>query len=286
MNLLSELIPAIREIRAPLVGGYLWLFAIWLKFGAHVPVSTEISPNTVWDNLHRLSGVAGAFSAVVILSVAAYLLGALVGELLNAIFTWRLDFDEYALDNLAASVPDARYLVELASRAYAEAQLRAHVALPLAAIAFILPGWWAHILTFLAAALLTIHAMVYLGRAKIRHHLATTLAERRQQDATLGDRRANRAEVRARVQRRDDQRVLTITNAGPGIARAINIRTAEGQLPSFIVDGYFPIEELRPGDAVDVLLSITFGIAQSSKVVLSWEDNNGANEDVVTLFLL
>lgn len=285
MNLLSELIPAIREVRAPLLGGYLWLFAVWLKFGADVPVSAEIASGSVWDNLHRLSGAAGALSLVAILSVAAYLIGAIVGEALNIIVARRLGFDGYALDNLSGVVPDARYLLDVVSRSYAEALLRFHVALPIATIAFILPGWAARIVALFAAALLMMHGVAYLTRARRSYGLAQSLAARRSQDAALSGQPTSTAEVRARMQLRDQARVLTITNTGPGIARAIDVRTAEGTLPDFIVAGYFPIEELRPGDAVDVLVAITFASPRTAKVVLSWEDGRGSNQEVVSLFL-
>lgn len=36
-TILSSLLPGVREVRAPLIGGYLWLCALWLAVGPSLP---------------------------------------------------------------------------------------------------------------------------------------------------------------------------------------------------------------------------------------------------------
>jgi hypothetical protein len=74
MNILSSALPGIREVRAPLVAGYLWLLLLWLI----------CDPGRDFANVHGtaaqvvdLCHTAGPIATAVGVSVAAYLIGAL-----------------------------------------------------------------------------------------------------------------------------------------------------------------------------------------------------------------
>jgi hypothetical protein len=77
MGFLSSLLPGIRDIRAPLAAGYLWLAGLWLAFGDHInevrPASTD-SADRAWTYL----GVPGQIGLV---SFAAYVIGSASAEL-------------------------------------------------------------------------------------------------------------------------------------------------------------------------------------------------------------
>jgi hypothetical protein len=78
----SALIPGIREIRGPLLGGYLWMLAIWLSIGDRLPTSKS-SP--VFERLWEAGEVLGPIGRAAAVSVVAYLLGELVDLVINDI---------------------------------------------------------------------------------------------------------------------------------------------------------------------------------------------------------
>lgn len=82
MNVLAQLLPAIREVRSPLVGGYVWLLSAWLFFGDAVPASLRESQVEAWVLIGRLMDPLGAAGLAVVGSVAAYLVGSLAEEVL------------------------------------------------------------------------------------------------------------------------------------------------------------------------------------------------------------
>jgi hypothetical protein len=73
----SALIPGIREIRGPLLAGYLWMLAIWLSYGDRLPNSDS---NAVFGRLWEAGEAIGPVGRAAAASVVAYLLG----ELMNA----------------------------------------------------------------------------------------------------------------------------------------------------------------------------------------------------------
>ena len=84
--MLSNLLPGIREVRAPLAAGYLWLLAAWLVWGDHLLTAEDIRglPTTL-DGL----GLAVA------VSTTAYLLGSMIEGLartarLTGMSHWKL----------------------------------------------------------------------------------------------------------------------------------------------------------------------------------------------------
>ncbi len=286
MTVLSYLLPGLREVRGPLIGGYLWLLALWLRFGDHVPTGDQIRDGSVWDHLSRLDGVVGAISVVAAVSIAAYLTGALVGELIDKGMAVAIGGDEHHISTVGESQPETKYLIDSTLRVYAESQLRFHVALPLVLVAIVLPSWQATLVTVVAAVLLAIHGVVLLLRTKARWALANSLSERKALNVDLAERGVREARVRVKVIRTEKGRNLVVSNEGPAIARAIDLSDDDGEAPSFIPSGFFPIDELRPGDAVDVPLAITFGTASRVRVSVRWLDGTGAVDDVFTLVLI
>jgi hypothetical protein len=73
-NMIANLIPGLRDIRAGLAAGYVWLTAIWLLVYDNVPTSAEEATG-VWQSIFQLEGAATALGIGVVLSFGAYLLG-------------------------------------------------------------------------------------------------------------------------------------------------------------------------------------------------------------------
>jgi hypothetical protein len=72
--MIANLIPGLRDIRAGLAAGYLWLAAIWLLVYDNVP-TTSNEATGLWESIFQLEGAASALGIGVVLSFGAYLLG-------------------------------------------------------------------------------------------------------------------------------------------------------------------------------------------------------------------
>jgi chromosome segregation ATPase len=72
--MLASLLPGIRELRAPLAAGYLWLLVGWLAFHSHLPAREQA--NGVIEALYNLEGLVSALGFGVAVSFAAYLIGS------------------------------------------------------------------------------------------------------------------------------------------------------------------------------------------------------------------
>jgi hypothetical protein len=75
MAFLSSLIPGLREVRAPLLGGYLWLLFAFLVFHPQVSASGE---SHVHAELAEVAGAIGPVGLAITAAIAAYLFGSLV----------------------------------------------------------------------------------------------------------------------------------------------------------------------------------------------------------------
>lgn len=74
--MLASLLPGLRELRAPLAAGYLWLVAAWLALAGAIPDPDEAPPGIVRD-AYELAGAVGQPAVVAAASFAAYLAGVL-----------------------------------------------------------------------------------------------------------------------------------------------------------------------------------------------------------------
>jgi len=84
MGFLSTLIPGLREIRAPLIAGYLWLLFAWLLTAPRAP---HVGATQPYDRLADLAGSVGPAGLAIAASIAAYLVGTLITDT----FHWALD---------------------------------------------------------------------------------------------------------------------------------------------------------------------------------------------------
>ena len=86
--MLASVLPGFREVRAPLVAGYLWLFAAWLivdpQFQSREQLARERG-ETLLERLYTLDTIVQGVGVVVVLSVAAYLVGSLLIAVLAAL---------------------------------------------------------------------------------------------------------------------------------------------------------------------------------------------------------
>jgi hypothetical protein len=80
--MLAGLIPGIREVRAPLAAGYLWLFALWLALKPSLPSEDEATG--VAADVIDLANTATPVAVAVAVSFAAYLLGSISDTVLRA----------------------------------------------------------------------------------------------------------------------------------------------------------------------------------------------------------
>jgi hypothetical protein len=92
MNLLASAIPGLREIRAPLVAGYIWLLSAWLVVQPKTPITAHVL-NGPAGLVVQLAHVVGPVATAAAVSVAAYLVGAVSVALPGALIasaTWLL----------------------------------------------------------------------------------------------------------------------------------------------------------------------------------------------------
>jgi hypothetical protein len=72
---LMNLLPGLRELRAPLASGFLWLAAAWLALGSWLPAERPPGDGEIarlWD----LGGAVGKTAVLAAVSFAAYLIGS------------------------------------------------------------------------------------------------------------------------------------------------------------------------------------------------------------------
>src|SRR6185437_6366160 len=74
-SMLTSLLPGIRELRAPLAAGYLWLAAVWILFAHDVPARHDA--DGAWADAYRFVDAASVFGLAAAISFAAYLIGTL-----------------------------------------------------------------------------------------------------------------------------------------------------------------------------------------------------------------
>lgn len=74
--MIASLLPGFRDLRTPLVTGYLWLAVVWLWFGSDRLIPEDSNPFV--DRLLEATHVFGSASAVAVLSFGAYLIGSIL----------------------------------------------------------------------------------------------------------------------------------------------------------------------------------------------------------------
>jgi uncharacterized membrane protein YvlD (DUF360 family) len=77
----TSLLPGLRDLRAPLAAGYLWLAAGWLYFAPQLPASVEDAQGVLRD-VYRVVAASDPVAVVAGLTFIAYLLGMLSTDLL------------------------------------------------------------------------------------------------------------------------------------------------------------------------------------------------------------
>lgn len=283
MNLLSYLVPALREVRAPLIGGYLWLLLGWLWASHLVPSEGEqLAPGSVFATLSRLQEVIGPAGLLIALSVAAYLVGSLAGEFINSVLG-RLGTDPDRLTDAVAVIPGFEHAAETVRRLHAEGELRFHVALPLIGVAGtigrtedITAG---SVVAFFSAAIL-VQGVLLLRRAAKVHHAVERAVDQHQAEMSEYARQQQRADVRVR---RSGVDRLALHNDGPETAHDLDLTLADGSHPHFILGELLPIKELRQGDTVELPVIRSIGDPVATEISVSWIDPSGRQENVQTI---
>jgi len=73
--MLTSVLPGLRELRAPLSAGFLWLLALWFAAERVVPERTDASGTVA--SAYRLGGLLETIGLGAALTFAAYLVGSL-----------------------------------------------------------------------------------------------------------------------------------------------------------------------------------------------------------------
>jgi hypothetical protein len=81
---LLNLLPGLRELRAPLAAGYLWLAAAWIAFSHELPAHPHKATGLVAVGYH-LRDAASPFGIAAAISFAAYIVGTLSVAISDAI---------------------------------------------------------------------------------------------------------------------------------------------------------------------------------------------------------
>jgi len=79
--MLANLLPGLRDLRAPLTAGYIWLLAGYVAFEPLLP--SKATATGTWHSLDRLHTTIGPVAAGIAISVLAYLLGAISQEVFS-----------------------------------------------------------------------------------------------------------------------------------------------------------------------------------------------------------
>ncbi|WP_158756557.1 hypothetical protein [Streptomyces sp. NRRL S-475] len=84
--MLANLLPGIREIRAPLAAGYIWMITLWIGFFEYIPKKKDAQG--IWKSLYELSSMVGMTVTLAAASFAAYLIGCLLEIRARSIVHW------------------------------------------------------------------------------------------------------------------------------------------------------------------------------------------------------
>lgn len=88
MNFITQLLPGLRDVRGPLIAGYLWLFAGWLFLGE--PTPDQETADAAYRPVLELGDALGRVGLAAVVSVAAYLIGSLFQAVVGGIdFTYK-----------------------------------------------------------------------------------------------------------------------------------------------------------------------------------------------------
>jgi hypothetical protein len=85
--MLGSVLPGLRELRAPLAAGYLWLLAGWLILADELPTKHEAKPAVI-QRFYDLAPVVSAFGLAVVASVAAYVIGSIALDIQSRLIRW------------------------------------------------------------------------------------------------------------------------------------------------------------------------------------------------------
>jgi hypothetical protein len=75
-DVLGQVLPGLREVRAPLAAGYLWLLFAWLVAGHRVPNRADDVDGPV-ARVYDLEPIVTGFGVAVVASVVAYIVGSI-----------------------------------------------------------------------------------------------------------------------------------------------------------------------------------------------------------------
>lgn len=75
--MLTTVLPGLRELRAPLAAGYLWLATAWVIFGDVIPGRSDLNGGPI-ERLYRLEPTISDLGRAVAVSVAAYVIGSIL----------------------------------------------------------------------------------------------------------------------------------------------------------------------------------------------------------------
>jgi hypothetical protein len=105
VGILASALPGFRDLRAPLIAGYLWLLFVWLLIDPELPPPADHGNGFV-DTLIDLGDVVGTVGIAVAVSVAAYLIGA-ISQTVSSVGAWLLrKVGDLLLRSAGAIVPD------------------------------------------------------------------------------------------------------------------------------------------------------------------------------------
>jgi hypothetical protein len=87
MAFLTSLLPGVREVRAPLVAGYLWVLFGWLVADPSSPDEARVD---LYDRLSEVLRAIGPVGQAVAVSILAFLLGSVLTTVAIKLFQWAI----------------------------------------------------------------------------------------------------------------------------------------------------------------------------------------------------
>lgn len=95
-RVLTHVLPGLRELRAPLAAGYLWLITAWLIFADKLPHRSELNDSPI-ERLYDLGPLVSDVGTAVAASIAAYVIGSILIDVQVGLSRFTQIFDDLGI---------------------------------------------------------------------------------------------------------------------------------------------------------------------------------------------
>ena len=105
--MLTSVMPGLRELRAPLAAGYIWLVWAWVVFADAIPSKEEVTEPL--NRVYALEPVVSDLGRAVVASVAAYIVASIVIDVQGELPSWLGRPTSFAVTDAGGRVLDSLF---------------------------------------------------------------------------------------------------------------------------------------------------------------------------------